>query len=237
MRCDFFIKFNAAVISALMMLGGCSSNQTTTDEPVATGAVDDEDVIDSDEVGAEMMMPPALSEEPTDQDIGTLDSAPTNVADDMPMPSDLSAIDDAPVESQHSTLAALATGDLEYIVMPGDTLGKIAKRLYGSAKRYTDLAEQNQLVDANKIYPGDRIRYASTEAVGRYKNDSGQIAKTTTIKRGESLSKLALRLYGHANYWRLIWKYNLEQIPNPNRVDVGQSLSYIVIPRDKAITH
>lgn len=47
-----------------------------------------------------------------------------------------------------------------YEIVSGDTLGKIAKRFYGNASKYTRIAEANKelIPDPNKIYPGQKIR-------------------------------------------------------------------------------
>lgn len=47
-----------------------------------------------------------------------------------------------------------------YTVKSGDTLGKIAQELYGSASKYTVIFEANQpmLKDPDKIYPGQSLR-------------------------------------------------------------------------------
>lgn len=47
-----------------------------------------------------------------------------------------------------------------YEIVSGDTLGKIAKRYYGSAGKYTRIFEANRDVIENpdRIYPGQKIR-------------------------------------------------------------------------------
>ena len=47
-----------------------------------------------------------------------------------------------------------------YEIVSGDTLGGIARRFYGKASLYTRIHEANlELIpDANKIYPGQKIR-------------------------------------------------------------------------------
>jgi len=47
-----------------------------------------------------------------------------------------------------------------YTVKKGDSLSKIAKKYYGSAKKYQAIFEANQpmLTDPNKIYPGQKLR-------------------------------------------------------------------------------
>lgn len=47
-----------------------------------------------------------------------------------------------------------------YEIVSGDTLGAIAKRFYGDASKYTRIQEANKelIPDANKIYPGQKIK-------------------------------------------------------------------------------
>jgi nucleoid-associated protein YgaU len=47
-----------------------------------------------------------------------------------------------------------------YTVMPGDTLGEIAKRFLGDSGAYRDIFEVNrdQLSDPNKIHPGQVLK-------------------------------------------------------------------------------
>lgn len=47
-----------------------------------------------------------------------------------------------------------------YVIQPGDTLSKIAKRYYGDAMQYPRIFEANREVieDPDKIFPGQKIR-------------------------------------------------------------------------------
>lgn len=47
-----------------------------------------------------------------------------------------------------------------YIIQSGDTLSKIAQRYYGNASEYNKIFDANRevIVDADKIYPGQKIR-------------------------------------------------------------------------------
>ena len=47
-----------------------------------------------------------------------------------------------------------------YEIVSGDTLGKIAKKFYGSAGKYMKIFEANREIisDPNKIYPGQKIK-------------------------------------------------------------------------------
>ncbi len=69
---------------------------------------------------------------------------------------------DAPVTSG----AEATPGDWQadtYTVQSGDTLGAIAKKLYGNAGKYTVIFEANtpMLKDPNKIFPGQVLRIPS----------------------------------------------------------------------------
>lgn len=56
--------------------------------------------------------------------------------------------------------AAEIEGTQFYVIKSGDTLGKIAKQFYGNAMEYPRIFEANREIieDADKIYPGQKIR-------------------------------------------------------------------------------
>jgi uncharacterized protein YidB (DUF937 family) len=49
-------------------------------------------------------------------------------------------------------------------------------------------------------------------------------AQTYTVKAGDSLSKIAKKLYGDATLWRKIFDANTDQIKNPDLIHPGQVL-------------
>lgn len=49
-------------------------------------------------------------------------------------------------------------------------------------------------------------------------------AKTYTVAKGDSLSKIAKHLYGNANRWRDIFEANRDQLDNPDLIQPGQVL-------------
>lgn len=49
-------------------------------------------------------------------------------------------------------------------------------------------------------------------------------AKTYTVAAGDSLSKIAKKLYGDANQWKKIFEANKDQIKNPDLIHPGQVL-------------
>lgn len=56
---------------------------------------------------------------------------------------------------------------------------------------------------------------------------------TYTVVRGDSLSKIAKKLYGNANLWKHLHEANREQIPNPDLIKPGQVLVVPAAPAAK----
>ena len=48
--------------------------------------------------------------------------------------------------------------------------------------------------------------------------------RTYTVVAGDSLSKIAKKLYGNANQWRKIFEANQDQIEDPDLIHPGQKL-------------
>jgi len=49
-------------------------------------------------------------------------------------------------------------------------------------------------------------------------------ARTYTVEKGDSLSKIAKQLYGDAHKWRQIYEANKQTIKNPDLIYPGQVL-------------
>ena len=82
-------------------------------------------------------------------------AAPAAVAQDD------TGVSSEPVSIEVALGTLMAAGEATfYTVKSGDTLGKIAQELYGSASKYTVIFEANQpmLKDPDKIYPGQSLR-------------------------------------------------------------------------------
>jgi nucleoid-associated protein YgaU len=106
-----------------------------------------------------------------------------------------------------------------YTVQPGDTLSKIASRLYGNAGKYPIIFEANLEVikDPNLIYPGQILRIIKPP-VGQTPSD------TYTVKTGDTLSKIAKQFYGDARKYSIIFEANRNILKDPNIIHPGQIL-------------
>jgi nucleoid-associated protein YgaU len=116
----------------------------------------------------------------------------------------------------------------EYVVVPNDTLGSIAERIYGSARQWQKLADVSELSNPNRIFPGDVIYFEKTgkgkDFAKEYKN---MPRSKVTVARGDTLAEISKRVFGSEHLWKVLWKYNRKKISNPNRIYAGMTLSYI----------
>jgi nucleoid-associated protein YgaU len=54
--------------------------------------------------------------------------------------------------------------------------------------------------------------------------DAAPAEQTYTVAKGDSLSKIAKRVYGSANRWHAIFDANRDQLDDPDRIFPGQVL-------------
>ena len=134
----------------------------------------------------------------------------------------------SPPEEARASESLYSTSNGEYVVQPGDTLAKIAKKLYGSQSQWRRLADTNSISNPNKIFPGDVLKYEDNDETRNYQQALASIgAETTVVQAGETLASIAERVLGKSDYWKPIWRQNIDIIPNPNMIFAGQTLSYI----------
>jgi nucleoid-associated protein YgaU len=66
--------------------------------------------------------------------------------------------------------------------------------------------------------------FSGVQSGGSSTAPSGAPAQTYTVKKGDSLSKIAKRVYGDAQQWRKIHEANRDIIDNPDLIYPGQVL-------------
>ena len=116
---------------------------------------------------------------------------------------------------------------MAYVIEAGDTLGKIATRVYGDQKRWKDISNLSGLSNPNQVYPGDVVYYSLDEVSAQFAATYEGIARSKEIVRqGDSLASIAKRVYGSSRSWRHIWRQN-DNIDNPDKLTVGMTVFYV----------
>jgi nucleoid-associated protein YgaU len=102
-------------------------------------------------------------------------------------------------------------------VRPGDSLWKLAQQSLGRGSRWQELLAANPgIVDPTRIAAG-------TEVVVPAKLTTLKSDVRVTVKKGDTLSRIAQFTYGRAAAWRCIAQANPE-IADVNRIYAGQRL-------------
>lgn len=116
---------------------------------------------------------------------------------------------------------------MSYIVEQGDTLGKIASKIYGSTGKWKEIADFSGLLKPSLIYPGDVVYYQLTEATAAFASAYENLPRSEVeVQKGDTLSSIALRVLGSTKHWKSIWRHN-DNINNPDRLKEGTVLYYV----------
>jgi len=87
-------------------------------------------------------------------------------------------------------------------VKPGDSLWKLAQQNLGKGIRWRDLLAVNpDIVDANRIVAGSQIYLPAVVSTFR-------TPTKFTVRKGDTLSKVAQTQFGHAAFWSCIAQAN-----------------------------
>ena len=85
-----------------------------------------------------------------------------------------------------------------------------------STNRHAPQPEANAPVTVETVEPDEPV----------VSKTAGNVRKHV-VQKGDTLFKLARLCYGDQKYWKKIWQANIDIIPNPNELKIGQEL---VIP-------
>lgn len=123
------------------------------------------------------------------------------------------------------TLESLVSG-IPYTIKEGDSLWKIAEELYGSGAYWQQIYEDNadKISNPDNIYVGQVIILNPKKGVEAAMTADGS---SYTVQAGDTLWKIAQKLYGKGWYWRKIYQANEGIIKKPEEIYVGQ---VIIIP-------
>ncbi|MDW8262274.1 MAG: LysM peptidoglycan-binding domain-containing protein, partial [Phycisphaerales bacterium] len=128
--------------------------------------------------------------------------------------------------------------DRSYTVKPGDSLARIAEEVYGSQVYFKAIQQANPQVDPMKLKPGMVLRLPEPKAVkarGGHDDDSPpppvDSAAEYRVVAGDSLSRIAIKLYGNPARWEEIYELNKAKIgADPARLKVGMVLTLPAAP-------
>lgn len=127
------------------------------------------------------------------------------------------ALNDKPEE-------ALRDKIIIYSVLPGDNLWKIAVKFYGSGNYWMKIYNDNRAMIKNpgRIYTGQQLLiHLMEEKETETEEIEGEVY---IIRSGDSLWKVAQRIYGDGKLWRKIYQANRDTVLNPGRLRAGQKL-------------
>jgi nucleoid-associated protein YgaU len=114
-----------------------------------------------------------------------------------------------------------AAGPRSVIVKYGDSLWKLAQINLGDGHRWHELAAINPgIVNPEHIVPGTPINIAATAPVA----PTAPSDSTVTVRKGDSLWKIAQRKLGFGGFWGCIAKAN-PVIRDADRIYTGQVLA------------
>src|SRR5690606_38121943 len=116
---------------------------------------------------------------------------------------------------------------MPYIVEEGDTLAKIATKIYGDMNQWLEIQELTSLKNANRVFPGDVVSYQLTETTQAFATAyESRRRRIVIVQAGDTLSTIAQRVYGAAGRWKFIWRQN-HNVSNPDRLKPGMEIYYM----------
>ena len=115
-----------------------------------------------------------------------------------------------------------------YTVRRGDTLWAIARRVTGDGRNWQGIFKRHnqgvelglggeRIADPHRLVPGQKIRVPLSPSTGANAIDYH-------VAPGESLSRIAARIYGDPQLWRHIQRDNAQRVRDPDRIYPGQVL-------------
>jgi nucleoid-associated protein YgaU len=122
---------------------------------------------------------------------------------------------------------------VKYKVKPGETMSSIASDWFGTATKWSLIAEANPLVDPMRMRDGIILKLPP-KSTGQKRTAGGTTPPrpptgTYVVKNGDSLSTIAQDTLGSAAKWRLIYDANRLLIgSDPDDLELGMTL---VIPK------
>jgi nucleoid-associated protein YgaU len=205
-----------------------ANNATTTDSEM-------QDIINS---GAAQNAAPVADAAPPADMAAPLEATPAEVApvaDAAPPANAVAAIPAPETAAPVAAPAAIGGGvnvpemgsKMPYVVQPGDTLARIATKVYGDAAKWKQIASLTNITNPNRIYPGDVVYYQLAPETVAFAN-SYESAPRNEVKAeaGDTLFKISSKVLGSPIHWRSIWREN-GHIDTPDTIEPGTTIYFV----------
>ncbi|HTW94762.1 MAG TPA: LysM domain-containing protein, partial [Tepidisphaeraceae bacterium] len=174
--------------------------------------------------------PPTVSSTPSFG--STAANSPVVTASDTHVSSN-DLMDSASLSSSPATRPTART----HVVAEGETFYTIAEAEYGDGRYYLRLADANPGVNPNDLKVGQVLQIpdlsggsdSSASAAANSPDDAGTASIDPTrsyrVQSGDTLERIARKLYGRGQDWEKIYDLNKDQIgPNPGRLTLNMVL-------------
>jgi nucleoid-associated protein YgaU len=240
---------------AAMSFAGCSSSTVTdtgeisADElPVVDAATDQlPDQMDQPMDDATVAEAPASGAEPTADalapeapvDVPLADAPPAEMPasspsfDAPPSMNEVAAPTEAVAEATPppAPSAPVSSGGGElYEVQGGDTLMKIAFKVYGDVYQWRRILDANsdRISDPARLVSGTQLKVDNAPDESYYNGYERYL-----IKSGDTLGVISTDVYGTKQKWKQLWKMNDGLVKDPNRIYAGFFLRYTMTEQDR----
>jgi hypothetical protein len=77
-----------------------------------------------------------------------------------------------------------ASGEREYVVQEGDTLGSIAEKFLGSSEKWREIAEANDIDDASDLTVGRRLTIPAADDTTQMRQEEGETGTPSGSESG-----------------------------------------------------
>ena len=116
-----------------------------------------------------------------------------------------------------------------HVVAKGEHLWSIAEKYYETGYNWVDISKANNLSNPGLLVEGMELTIPKTAvivvgepkmAVAKAQEESKDTLESEyTVVGGDTLWKIAVKVYGDGYKWTQVWEANLDQIPNPNLIE------------------
>ena len=113
-------------------------------------------------------------------------------------------------------------------------VAKVNQEAKAVVQRQTSALQAENTKLKQQLLALQRQQNTTTASSGNAQSSGGRITRTTrssnsnskthTVKKGETLGKIATEYYGSSSQWVKIYNANKDTVPDPNRVRPGQTL-------------